>query len=141
MSLMFSDLPFAYFSTALPQNPSPRLLHETYTALHDSACRTVQAVAGNLSSASNLRSPIGYNLAFTDRVMVLCPRASDGVEIKNSSGEPIGLVSLNGSLLGGTILTKSEAEFHALRNDESMLRDVLRAIGFPPNKLDHDERL
>lgn len=73
--------------------------------------------------------------------MVLCPRSSEGMRIKNSDGEEIGLVALNGTVLGGTLLVKSEAEFSTLRNDQSTLVKVLSAIGFPPTTLEHDEKL
>lgn len=66
--------------------------------------------------------------------MVLCPRASEGTKIKSNNGGDIGPVSLNGTVLGGTLLVKSEAEWDALRNDQSKLMDILAAIGFPPNK-------
>jgi ATP adenylyltransferase len=73
--------------------------------------------------------------------MVLCPRASEGMKIKDSNGEDIGLVALNGTVLGGTLLVKSEAEYSALRNDKSRLVDVLSAIGFPPIQFELDEKL
>lgn len=73
--------------------------------------------------------------------MVLCPRASEGTKIKGSNGEDVGPVALNGTVLGGTLLVKSEAEWDALRDDESKLKYVLSTIGFPPDKLGNDERL
>jgi ATP adenylyltransferase len=63
------------------------------------------------------------------------------MKIKNSDGEEIGSVALNGTVLGGTLLVKSEAEWNALRNDESKLKGILSAIGFPPSKIEHDEKL
>jgi sulfate adenylyltransferase (ADP) / ATP adenylyltransferase len=63
--------------------------------------------------------------------MVLCPRLSEGLEIKGSNDSLIGPIALNGTLLGGTLLVKSEAEWDALRNDEKKLKDILQAIGVP----------
>ena len=128
-----------YFSYALPENPSPKTLHGTYTQLYTNACQIAQGSTAKPSSP-NLQPSISYNLGLTDRVMVLCPRASEGMKIKNSNGEDIGPVSLNGTVLGGTLLVKSEVEWDALRNDQSKLMDVLAAIGFQPNK-EHEGRL
>jgi ATP adenylyltransferase len=120
-------------------DPNPKTLHEIYTGLHNKACRKILG-SGATSSTTNAQSPISYNLGLTDRVMVLCPRASEGLKISNSNGEEIGPVSLNGTVLGGTLLVKSEEEWDVLRNDHSKLVDILGAIGFPPNK-EHDEKL
>jgi ATP adenylyltransferase len=43
---------------------------------------------------------------------------------------------LNGTLLAGTLLVKSEAEWDTLRNDESMLIEILSSIGVSPIKKD-----
>jgi ATP adenylyltransferase len=61
--------------------------------------------------------------------MVVCPRTLEGPMIKSSKGESIGPVSLNGTLLAGTLLVKSEAEWDTLHDDESKLSDVLGSIG------------
>jgi ATP adenylyltransferase len=63
------------------------------------------------------------------------------MRIKNDDGEEIGFVALNGTLLGGTLLVKSEAEYSALRNNKSKLVEILSAIGFPSSTLEHDEKL
>lgn len=82
-----------------------------------------------------------YNLALTDRVMVLCPRLSEGLEIETSNGDLVGYVSLNGTILGGTLLVKSELEWDALRNDEKKLKDILEAIGVPSTTHDKEGKL
>ena len=92
-------------------------------------------------SSPRSKSSISYNLGLTAQAIVLCPRASEGMKIKNSEGEDIGVVALNGTVLGGTLLVKSEAEYSALRNDHSKLADNLSAIGFSPTQSQHDEKL
>jgi ATP adenylyltransferase len=77
----------------------------------------------------------------TDQAMVLCPRTAEGTTIKSSAGDFIGQVSLNGTILGGTLLVKSEAEWDALKSDESKLKDVLDCIGIASIKADYDGRL
>ncbi|KAG0646819.1 Diadenosine 5 [Hyphodiscus hymeniophilus] len=130
------NLPFAYFSHTLPESPSSTLLHETYIKLHNNAYQVVHG-----SRPTSLTTSISYNLGLTDRVMVLCPRAADGIQIQDGNGDDIGLVALNGTVLGGTLLVKSEEEYSALCNDQSKLTDVLKAIGFPPSKVEHDGKL
>ena len=73
--------------------------------------------------------------------MVLCPRTSEGVEIKNHSGEDIGFVALNGTILGGTLLVKSEEEYLVIRNDPLRLIDILSAIGFSSNHFENNQKL
>ncbi len=76
-------------------------------------------------------SPISYNMGMTNYAMVLCPRTSEGLEIKTLSGKLIGPVALNGTLLGGTLLVKTKAEWEAFHDGDSKLDDVLLAIGIP----------
>jgi len=61
--------------------------------------------------------------------MVLCPRLSEGLEINDSNGGLIGPISLNGTILGGTLLVKTVQEWDAIRKDEEKLKDILQAIG------------
>lgn len=53
----------------------------------------------------------------------------------------IGPIALNGTILGGTLLVKSEAEWQTLQNVESKLMDILGAIGVPPTMTDHESQL
>ncbi|KAG4442638.1 hypothetical protein IFR05_001894 [Cadophora sp. M221] len=127
-------LPFSYFSAQVPVNASAEELHQIYIGLHARACQLVTNDGATLPSteASLQESSISYNLGFTDRAIVLCPRTSEGLKIEDSSGNIIGPIALNGTVLGGTLLVKSEEEWDVLRNDESKLIDVLKAIGLPP---------
>ncbi|KAH7360419.1 Ap4A phosphorylase-like protein II [Rhexocercosporidium sp. MPI-PUGE-AT-0058] len=126
-------LPFSYFSAQVPENASAEELHRTYLDLHDQACQLVKKSGAALPSmnAISQESLISYNLGFTARAIVLCPRATEGLEIKDVYGNLTGPIALNGTVLGGTLLVKSEEEWNVLRNDESKLTDVLQAIGLP----------
>ena len=121
------DLPFAYFRSVIPENPTPQQLHETYLTLHNKSLRIAET------------SLMSYNLGLTDRAMVICPRTAEGTTLQSASGEFIGTVSLNGTLLAGTLLVKTEAEWNTMRADGSKLKEVLGSIGIKPNK--HDARL
>lgn len=81
-------------------------------------------------ATSGNESAISYNLALTDRVMVLCPRRAEGATILDATGVEIGHVALNGTLLGGTLLVKNELEWEALRRDPSILDFILSSVGY-----------
>jgi ATP adenylyltransferase. len=42
-----------------------------------------------------------------------------------------GVVSLNGTVLAGTLMVKAEAEWDVLRASPEILREVLREVGYP----------
>ncbi len=133
-------------SSSIPENPSPEQLHKVYTSLHERACAITQQflrkTGGTIPPTTRKdESPISYNLGLTDRAIALCPRLSEGLKIKNGNGDDIGPISLNGTALGGTLLVKSEAEWDALRDDESKFKSVLHSIGVPPSLIEHEERL
>jgi ATP adenylyltransferase len=73
--------------------------------------------------------------------MVLCPRISEGSKVKSKNGDLIGPVSLNGTILGGTLLVKSEEDWDALRSDELKLKEILYAIGMPSTVPEREGRL
>lgn len=70
----------------------------------------------------------------TDKSIVLCPRRAEGTMISSVSNEldKFGPISLNGTLLAGTLLVKHEDEWRALREDPTQLITVLTGIGIPP---------
>lgn len=117
----------------MPEDPSPETLHQIYNSLLEQACsltkRTIEDDGED--TGSEKMSPISYNLALTDRAMVLCPRMSEGLQINSGNGDLIGPISLNGTILGGTLLVKTEQEWDALIKNEEKLKDVLQAIGVP----------
>ncbi|KAH6720131.1 HIT-like domain-containing protein [Leptodontidium sp. MPI-SDFR-AT-0119] len=127
-------LPFSYFSAQVPENASAEELYQIYIGLHARACQLVKnsSATSPITEASSQESSTSYNLGFTDRAIVLCPRASEGLKIEDNSGNFIGPIALNGTVIGGTLLVKSEEEWDVLRNDESKLTDVLQAIGLSP---------
>ncbi|TVY78157.1 Diadenosine 5',5'''-P1,P4-tetraphosphate phosphorylase [Lachnellula suecica] len=141
-------LPFSYFVSALPDGATPRQLHEIYAQLYENTFRAAREFSKSPGTSFSLpeatrkaESRISYNMGLTDRVMVLCPRVFEGQKVKSNEGEIIGPIALNGTILGGTLLVKSEDEWQALRDDESKLRSILANIGIPSTKADPDERL
>lgn len=129
--------PFVAFSETISTGTSPASLHAAYLRLYTKACQAVAQHAGATSSASDEipttgEAKISYNMAMTKDTIVICPRLSEGSEIKSSeTSSPIGSLALNGTLLAGTALVKSEAEWDALKKSPSELLAVLKSIGVP----------
>ena len=67
--------------------------------------------------------------------MMICPRRSETacVPIDPAAAHDIadpGILSLNGTILAGTLMVKAEAEWDALRAQPALLTGVLRDVGF-----------
>jgi len=65
--------------------------------------------------------------------MVLIPRRAEGSMISTGDDKAIsiGPISLNGTVLAGTLLVKNEMEWNDLKNDPSQLSRLLEVIGIP----------
>ncbi|KAG9246255.1 HIT-like domain-containing protein [Calycina marina] len=127
-------MPFKYFASSIDEGFTSLQLYESYLDLHSKACQS--AGQQPVKPHADVESPISYNLGLTSRTMILCPRTCEGIKIKSDKNELIGPVSLNGTVLGGTLLVKSKEEWDALKNDNSKLEHVLRSIG-----ITHDGKL
>jgi ATP adenylyltransferase len=96
---------------------------------------------------TGVEAKISYNLAMTRHVMVIMPRVAEGETVfcpsSSSAGgidgyggvggtrKPIGKLALNGTVLAGTALVKSQAEWDALRAEPEQLLEILGRIGVP----------
>jgi len=77
----------------------------------------------------------------TRRRLVVCPRLAEGDVVRSGSGSeerPVGRLALNGTVLAGTALVKTQAEWDALREDPGQLAGVLARIGLPRRMGDVD---
>ncbi|KFY25626.1 hypothetical protein V493_04551 [Pseudogymnoascus sp. VKM F-4281 (FW-2241)] len=65
--------------------------------------------------------------------MAILPRMAEGMALPTGLEEPkeTGVVALNGTVLGGTLLVKDELEWEALRGDGGKMRELLERIGIP----------
>lgn len=129
------NLPFAHFARSIPPNPSAETLHSIYLSLYKAA---VTAAAGGDkidTIIKNTASIISYNLSMTVSTMLLCPRRSEKAVIASSpsSSDIASSISINGTILAGTLLVKTEREWDLLRRRPQLLSDVLGAIGYPTN--------
>ncbi|TLS24695.1 hypothetical protein PpBr36_08893 [Pyricularia pennisetigena] len=107
-------------------DPDGAALREAYLALYRRACG-VMGVEGVEAQAEG-EARISYNLAMMRDVMVMCPRRAEGAPLVAPGGEEVGKLALNGTVLAGTALVKSEAEWDALRADPDQLARVLARI-------------
>ncbi|KFZ04637.1 hypothetical protein V502_10000, partial [Pseudogymnoascus sp. VKM F-4520 (FW-2644)] len=126
-----AKLPFTYFAAPIKGATSPEKLHETYLALHKMARYAMDTFVKRTGGEEG--EEMSYNLAFTESTMVILPRRWEGLAFPTGLKDPkeTGVVSLNGTVLGGTLLVKDELEWEALKRDGGMLKELLREIGIP----------
>ncbi|KAL5612694.1 hypothetical protein BROUX41_004217 [Berkeleyomyces rouxiae] len=120
-------LPCRVFAQPIPAGASGKELFETYLALYAQACRAV--LGEGVEVPREGRALVSYNFAMTESTMAVCPRVAEGAEICVQNGQ--GKLQLNGTLLAGTALVKSESEWDALRQDPRLFENVLSKIGVP----------
>ncbi|KAJ2894202.1 inositol phospholipid synthesis protein Scs3p [Zalerion maritima] len=117
-------------------------LRELYLELYRRACRAIDdyaAIKGYAVVAEQAHDIgitdgeawISYNLAITESRMVLAPRMREGGELTDAEGKVVGRLILNGTVLAGTALVKTEAEWNALKDSGEKLEAVLVKIGVP----------
>ncbi|KAI0902497.1 HIT-like protein [Annulohypoxylon nitens] len=123
------SLPFKVLTARIGSEMSAEERHGAYLELYRQAAK---AVFPDREVGGEGEAQISYNFAMTSSTMALCPRTAEGVMLKSKTGEDIGQVSLNGTVLAGTALVKNQAEWDALREDPDKFLDVLKGIGLPP---------
>jgi sulfate adenylyltransferase (ADP) / ATP adenylyltransferase len=129
------SLTFDHFAMRIPANPGAGVLHQIYEQLYERASESVRswnsklspdlAVEGNDSGLAN----ISYNLAMTTHAMAICPRRSEMATLPIDGG--YGSVSINGTILAGTLMVKEMSEWMAIRDNQGMIDEVLKEIGIP----------
>lgn len=129
-----AGLPFATFAERIAGDADPEALRAAYVRLYRRACAAAglgeEAGLGDLEADGEVPARISYNLAMTRTALVVCPRAAEGGAVRSGDGKEVGRLALNGTVLAGTALVKSEAEWDALRADPGQLWDILGKIGY-----------
>lgn len=133
-------LPFLVFPAMLPEDPSPDNLHEIYIALYKKAVSAVRSYFPenpwtklDLHVKEDGPSAISYNLGITHKGMILCPRRREhGTRDKSINDVTLERPALNGTVLAGTLMVKSEEAYESMKEDPGQLIEVLKDIGFPP---------
>ena len=129
-------LPFVHFATRLEAGISPSSLYSKYLMLmkaalsaSDSASHELDGdLVGDDEIAKDGRTTFSYNLALTTDTMAICPRQSESAPIPGLNDDHE--VSINGTILGGTLMVKNETEWNTLRQNPHMLDGILEAIGY-----------
>lgn len=127
-----AELPLATFAQRIAGGVDPEALRSAYVRLYRMACAAAgldESELGDLAG-DDVPATISYNLGMTRTSLVVCPRLAEGDVVRYMDGKEAGRLALNGTVLAGTALVKSEAEWDALRADPGQLRDVLGKIGY-----------
>ena len=73
----------------------------------------------------------------TTSIMAICPRRSETATLDVAGGNTqeaarVGPVAVNGTILAGTLMVKTEEDWNELRRDRGRLSDLLNLVGLPP---------
>jgi ATP adenylyltransferase len=121
--------PFQTFTERISLGMSGEDLWAIYLRLYRQACRAVLGSEGEAPAEGEVL--ISYNIAMTRTTLTVCPRISEGSAIAKADGTVVGKLALNGTVLAGTALVKSQDEWDVLRADEGKLKSLLEGIGLP----------
>ncbi|EGX94483.1 bis(5'-nucleosyl)-tetraphosphatase, putative [Cordyceps militaris CM01] len=120
--------PFTTFAEDITLSTTREDLYAAYLRLYQQAVRAVRG-EDEFAPASG-EAAISYNMAMTRDRLVLCPRLAEGGTVTDpDTGAAVGTVSLNGTMLAGTALVKTEAEWEALRRHPRALTTILGSVG------------
>lgn len=135
--------PFRTFSETISLDISREELHAAYLRLYEQAVRATKGGDATVEVARTGEAAISYNMAMTRSRLVLCPRLAEGDAITDAAtGAVVGKVSLNGTMLAGTALVKTEAEWDVLRKNPQTLIKVLKSVGLSqPAFIDETNKL
>ncbi|KAH7079081.1 Ap4A phosphorylase-like protein II [Paraphoma chrysanthemicola] len=135
--LQQADLPFVYFAKSFESEPSGSELLQVYNELYQAASVAVSTFATAhpeqqiLHSTDQGDSSFSYNLAMTTAGMAILPRRAEGSILRRDDGSEVGLVALNGTTLGGTLMVKYQEQWDLLRKQPDFIDHILQAIGIP----------
>ena len=138
--------PFLHFVTQLSPTLTSADVYTLYMRLYKQAASAVKTYQTHRLSREDEVvveeskqegwSEISYNLAMTTSAMAICPRRREDAYIEmgvdDEQQNRIGPASLNGTILAGTLMVKTQREWDALREDDgSVLARMLETVGFP----------
>jgi ATP adenylyltransferase len=135
------SLPFRHFALPLPLAPSLETLYEAYLSLYRAAVQVSSSTWDPAEKAEKLAQTAGpaaisYNFAMTESAMMICPRRSETAYLNNKNNNNddndtnTGKISLNGTILAGTLMVKQESEWDELRNEPEKINFLLADVGF-----------
>jgi sulfate adenylyltransferase (ADP) / ATP adenylyltransferase len=129
-------VPFIHFAVRIEPHVPAASLHAKYIMLMKAALsastahgRSRGGESGKLEIERNGRTTFSYNLALTTNMMAICPRRSESAQIPGLDESHD--VSINGTILGGTLMVKNVTEWHTMLQNPHLLDGIIAAIGFP----------
>ncbi|QGA20038.1 hypothetical protein EYB26_007738 [Talaromyces marneffei] len=133
------NLPVQHFAMQIPRSessPSPSVdkLHEIYLSLYHAALlasTTSPSVTTEEQTRTSGAAAISYNLAMTRDIMMICPRRKETATLSGLGADSAADVSLNGTILAGTLMVKTEEQWDCLRGDGEVVNDLLAEVGIP----------
>ncbi|RMZ90781.1 hypothetical protein DV736_g1988, partial [Chaetothyriales sp. CBS 134916] len=128
-------LPIRHFASPL-HDESPTSLYSKYISLLKLATVATRNPAGafitdvgDVKIDEDGEITFSYNLAMTTEILAICPRQVESASIPGLDSSHS--VSVNGTILGGTLMVKEQQEWDALRNNHGALDSIIETIGFP----------
>ncbi|RMD39172.1 hypothetical protein DV735_g5957, partial [Chaetothyriales sp. CBS 134920] len=129
-------LPLRHFAMPL-RDETPASLHSKYIVLLKLALVSTGNPRGiffNYDKDAKIEDKgevtFSYNLVMMPDILVICPRRVESAPIPGLDSAAHS-VSVNGTILAGTLMVKEQQEWDALRSREGALDDILETIGFP----------
>lgn len=127
------SLPFQHFAVRIPASPSVEALHEMYLSLYRAALLASTPTLPTITTTEQTRTSgpaaISYNFAMTRDIMIICPRQKETASLPGLG--PDAGVSLNGTILAGTLMVKTEEQWDCLRGDGEIINDLFAEVGIP----------
>lgn len=127
------NLPFQHFALQIPHSSSVDALHEMYLLLYRAALLASTPTPPTTTEQTRTDGPaaISYNLAMTGDIMMICPRQKETAKLPGAGADDAADVSLNGTILAGTLMVKTEEQWDSLKGDGEVVNDLLGEVGIP----------
>lgn len=124
-------LPFQHFAIRIPRSPSVDALHEMYLSIYRAALLASTPTPPTMTeqTRSSGAAAISYNLAMTKEIIMICPRRKETANLPGLEADAD--VSLNGTILAGTLMVKTSEQWDHLRRDGEVINDLLAEVGIP----------
>lgn len=126
-------LPFVHFATSLEAGMSSYTIHDRYLLLVKAALASISEGVNvvdidAISLGSDKRTALSYNLCMTSDLMAILPRRAEAAVIPGTSD---GHVFVNGTILAGTLMVRSEDDWNQLREKPELVQQILKEITYP----------
>lgn len=122
-------------------SPSAGALHDMYLSLYRAALSASGVSDNHELNRTSGPAAISYNLAMTKDVMMICPRRKESASLMQSAtsdpshnkehSDNDNSVALNGTILAGTLMVKSEEQWNRLRGNAELVNSLLEGVGLP----------